>query len=178
MELQKIVWKVAFNQKSNPNPDHFFKLFNTWIPNSPEVFVDVIDYKHISGGPITLLAGCYADFVYEEYDQQKGLTYSYKKFMTGDNQAKLKKTLDPLFLGTKKLKKDPLFSKIDFDRSKLNLLINDRALCPNTTENQKELQKELEVFFNTLDWDAIKYDFNTNPAERLQVKIEFKHQSC
>ena len=179
MDLQKTIWKINFTSQSNPNPDHFFKMFNEWINTSPsEIFVDVIDYKHMQGGVLTLLSGCYADITYDEYNQRKGFSYSCKKFLTGSNQEKLQSTLNSFIEYSEKLLKYPLFSGIPLDRSQMNLIINDRAFCANTPENQKHLQTELEDLFEKMKWPVKHFEFNQDQRKRLEVDIFFNNPNC
>src|SRR5690606_15524340 len=63
MNLQNIQWKLHLDESTVGNPHDWFKAFGTWIPDSPEVFVDVADYSHVQDGPVIFLSGhneCYS----------------------------------------------------------------------------------------------------------------------
>lgn len=175
MEIQKINWKLCFENPAAAKPHDFFKVFNTWIPDSPEVFIDVADYEHVKDGPWTLLIGHYADYSLDHTDRQLGFTRNEKRTLDqATPQASLKRFIeasirlvnDPLFKGALSLKTDEFV-----------FVVNDRASRPNTKEQFLAVKSELEglasKIFGNKDFSLTHRD---EPAQRLTVTIRGKSQ--
>lgn len=173
MNLQKINWKIFVKDPSWARPDIFFKVFNTWIPQSPEIFIDVADYQHVHDGPLTLLVGHYVDYALDAADSRLGLVYSCKKPMEGDNRSKLALTLRSLLLAGKRLEADPLFEgKLSLLPHELDFIVNDRALAPNAEQTYKELKPELDWLFSELYGEGqYSLEPEKNPKKRFAVEI-------
>lgn len=178
MNLQKINWKIFFKDASWARPDIFFKVFNNWIPNSPEIFIDVADYQHVHDGPLTLLVGHYVDYSLDASDSRLGtpslgLVYNCKKPMEGDNRSKLVSTLRSLLSAGKRLEADPVFEgKLSFDAKELDFIVNDRALAPYHDRAYKELKGDLDWFFSQLYGEGqYTLEPETNPKKRFAVEI-------
>ena len=57
-DLQRINIKFFLAADAELSPAEAFRVFNTWIPTTPdEVLIDVADYSHVPEGPVTLLVG-------------------------------------------------------------------------------------------------------------------------
>ena len=174
MQLQKINWKLFFKNQSAVEPDDFFRLFNSWIADSPEIFVDVADYQHVHDGPVTLLVGHYADFAIDDSDRRRGLLYSQKRGGEGSHGDQLKSSLTALLKGALRLTSDSVFGgKLFFHTNELKLVVNDRALAPNTKETYQLLKPELESLAATL-FGAGSYtlSLDSNPKQRFSVVIQ------
>src|SRR3989338_7339333 len=135
MSLDKICWRFYFEDGAAAEPDKLFRVFNTWIPDSPEIFVDVADYQHVRDGIQTILVGHYVDYALDEMDRKLGFLYSHKRLMDGSNQDKLQNTFRDFLNHAQKLLDDSFFKgKLNFDTAELLFFINDRALAPNTPQ--------------------------------------------
>lgn len=166
MNLQKIQWKIYFDAASKPDPAEFFRVFNSWIPNSPEIFVDVADYKHVHDGPAVLLYGHTTDYALDLTDRRPGLLYSRKGEMEGTNGDKLKKTFVELCRSALKLPMQ--FSTADF-----KFLVNDRALAPNNTQTFEAIKGDLDKFCQKIfgpQGTTLKYI--ADPKQRFTVSIQ------
>lgn len=147
MEFQKINWRLHFKNQEAICADDFFKVFNTWIPDSPEIFIDVADYQHVRDGTITILVGHYLDYALDDMDRKLGFLYSHKRLMDGTNQDKLKNTFRDFLNHSQKLLNDSLFKgKLDFDMSEVLFFINDRALAPNNSQTLEAAKADLTQF--------------------------------
>ena len=93
MDLQYLNWKLYLENPAEAEPDEWFKVFNGWIPDSPEIFIDVADYKHVQDGPVTVLVGHYVNLSLDAGGRTLGLLYDYKHPMAGSNEEKLKSSL-------------------------------------------------------------------------------------
>ncbi|OGQ19231.1 MAG: hypothetical protein A3E27_04430 [Deltaproteobacteria bacterium RIFCSPHIGHO2_12_FULL_40_32] len=147
IEFQKINWKLHFKNPEAAQADDFFKVFNTWIPDSPEIFIDVADYQHVRDGTITILVGHYVDYALDEMDRKLGFLYSHKRLMDGSNQDKLQNTFRDFLNHAQKLLDDSFFKgKLNFDTAELLFFINDRALAPNTPQTLEAAKPDLIQF--------------------------------
>lgn len=147
MNIQKINWKINFKNPQDIVPLDFVKVFNRWIPNSPEIFIDVADYKHVADGPWILLAGYHTDYALDNADKKLGFLMNQKSAMMGNNQSKLKDTFCSYIKHALALLKDDIFQgKTKLDLTQVEFTVNDRGLVPNTTESYKALSEELNAF--------------------------------
>src|SRR4051812_37318649 len=103
MNLQFINWKLHLENPAEAEPDEWFKVFNGWIPDSPEIFVDVADYRHVQDGPVTILVGHYVNYSLDSTGRRLGLLYDYKHPMEGGNRDKLRSSLLGLLRVAKRL---------------------------------------------------------------------------
>ncbi len=174
MNIQKINWKLNFKNPEAAKPADFFKVLNKWIPDSPEIFIDVADYRHVQDGPWTLLAGYHADFVLDHGDRKLGFLYSQKSAMEGDNTQKIVSTLVDFLKGCDRLLKDPLFSgKLSFDTSSLEFIVNDRALVPNNKESFEMVKPLLQSIAEKIYGNANLIQ-DANPRRRFSIHIAGK----
>ena len=151
--LQKIKWSIVFKQSKNLPLDLFYQCFNHWIPNSPEIFVDVVSYVHVYGGVKLFLAGHYESYAIEEIEE-KTLFFSYLRngvLSESDNALKLKITFKNFikrFLDFKSF--EDVSKKCEFNASQLIFQVNDRAIAPNKKETFDLIKKDLSDFFDFL----------------------------
>lgn len=172
MNLQKIHWKVYFKNPAVAKPDDFFRVFNTWIPDSPEIFIDVADYQHVHDGPVTLLAGHHVDYALDDTDRRRGFLYARKQPLTGDNASKISGSFSDFTETCKKLADDPLFEgQLQFKTDELLFLINDRGIAPNTKETLNAIKPELEKFFSKQGIGPVTLTHRADPKQRFSVVI-------
>lgn len=174
MDLQKINWKLYFENPQVVNPDDFFRVFNTWIPSSHEVFIDVADYHHVEDGPWTLLVGHFEDYCLDHTDRRLGFVYNRKQVLDGTLEERLKKTLGSVIRASLRLEGDPIFQgKLKFKTNEFLFLINDRALAPNTQETYTSFNPDLDHFFShLLGKKNFSLEWQNNPKERFSVTMK------
>lgn len=173
MNLQKINWKLFFKDPTVAKPDDFFRVFNSWIPDSPEIFIDVADYQHVHDGPLTVLIGHFVDYALDETDRRRGFLYGCKKTLEGDEEERLRTTLSSLLKAADRLVSDSLFGgKLHFLTNELEFTVNDRALAPNTSETFTALSPQLNKVMKNLYGEG-NYQLNhlKNPKRRFSVRI-------
>lgn len=172
MHLDKIHWKIFIKRPSSPDPGLFFKVFNTWIPNSPEIFVDVADYKHVEDGPKTLLVGHFADFGLDHTGRRYGLTYRLKRTQPG---MTLESTLRLTLEGALRLEESPEFEgKLEFATDELLLVLNSRALWPNNQKSFEAIAPRLAPLVQKLGGRMTR---NQDPKSLFSVAIKRKGSS-
>lgn len=173
--LQKLNWKLFFDTPVTVKSADFFQVFNTWIPDSPEIFVDVASYAHVHDGPLIILVGHYVDYSLDASNRQLGLLYSYKKPMAGTNLTKLTTTLTAALSGSQRLESDPLFAgAVSLRTNELCLIANDRGLVPNTAETYAALEPDLRTLADQLygkGHAVLSHDSANSPKQRFAARI-------
>lgn len=174
--LQKIQWKIPIKNPNVIDAWDFFRAFSAWIPESPEIFVDVVDYRHVHDGPKIALIGHYADFFLDDSDGELGLVSSQKRSRGGDLDEILTLTLTTLKNAVDRLVRDPLFGgKLEFSRERLLFVANDRAIAPNTAKTFEHISapitKALQASFPARP--AFLRQASKNPAERFGIRVRF-----
>ena len=176
MNLQNLQWKIHLADGTSPPPQEWFRVFGTWIPDSPEVFVDVADYSHVEDGPVVYLAGLHVCYSLDGAGRRLGLLYDRRLPMEGSNADKLAESLLSVLQAAKRLEDDATFAKKPvFQAGNMILIVNNRALCPNTEATLAALQPDLEALLGRIygagDF-SLKRD--ADPRRRFQVRIKAK----
>lgn len=171
LDLQKIGWKFFFEKGvSVPSTKTSFTIFNTWIAGSPEIFIDVSDYSHVPEGPVVLLTGYYADVVIDRTDDQLGFLYQQKMPLSGTTSEKLEKTLKTALAAATRFGNEALLKdKMAIDHTRLQFLINDRAIAPNTPETYARYQEALADCLTKTFGKAPKLTHLSEPKKRFRV---------
>ncbi len=173
--FNKIIWKINFKNPEAIAPHDFFKMFNNWIPDSPEIFVDVADYQHVEDGPLIILVGHYVDYILDHSDRQLGFAYNRKRWAEPLPQDCLVTSFQEFIKRTMQMLDSPeLKGKIALDLNQISLTFNDRAAAPNHTATQQKMAPLLTTFCNKLFGKEIfQLNFNQDTNRRLQVNIKF-----
>ncbi|MCB1214949.1 MAG: hypothetical protein KDK66_05675 [Deltaproteobacteria bacterium] len=177
MELEHLNLKIPISNPEQLKPELWNPAFQTWIQDQvcEELLIDVADYLHVPQGPGMMLIGLEADYSLDHTDGRWGLKYNRKKTLTGDNEKRLKDAFKKTLSACERLVKDKNLKGLQFNLKEIEILINDRALAPNTAENRQNFKKELhrlltKVLINA-DHEGV---FEEDPKKRLGVKIKFK----
>lgn len=143
--LSKIVWKIPFKENQKVDGTKVFKVFNEWIPNSPEVFVDVADYRHVEDGPLYILVGHFTDYSIDHSDRRLGFRYSRKRGLEGDSASNLKQSFSEMLQKFIQAENELGF---DFDMSEIHFSVNERSYASNNQEGFQIVEALLKDFFN------------------------------
>jgi len=144
-------------------------VFHQWIKDGvcPEMLIDVAEYRHVPAGPGVLLIGLEANYSFDERENRLGLLYNRKDALNGTFQSRLAQAHDSALAACDRLEREPVFAgKLQFDRSSLEVFINDRLLAPNTDETFQALKPELEQHF-----PGAKLDKRGEPRDLFRVHI-------
>ncbi len=144
MNIQRIQWKVFIQDMAGKEPDDFFAAFSTWIPDSPEVFIDVSDYKHVGDGTLLWLAGYHVSYSLDVSEGQAGILYTANRPLEGTEAEKIAASFEAVLTACRRLEADPRLSGLKFDTAAPRFYINDRAIAPNTPETLASVKPELE----------------------------------
>ncbi|HKP94749.1 MAG TPA: hypothetical protein VJ385_03230 [Fibrobacteria bacterium] len=176
MNLQYLNWKIYLDNPAEAGPDEWFKVFNAWIPDAPEIFIDVADYKHVQDGPVTLLVGHYVNYSLDATGRRLGLLYDYKHPVEGANEDKLRSSLQGVLRVAKRLEEDAGFShKPRFNAGELRFIVNSRAVAPNTPATLEAVKPDLvKVLAKAYGEGGFSLEHLTDPRQRFSVQVTAK----
>ena len=126
-------------------PDHAIPAFHSWIQQGTgeELLIDVVDYRHVPGGPGVVLIGHEADYALSETPQGIALTYSSKARREGSAAEKIAMAFERVIAASARL------TMYSFDRSACEVIINDRIGTPNTDANWQALEQAIGAAFGS-----------------------------
>jgi hypothetical protein len=125
-------------------------VFHQWIKDSVclEMLIDVAEYRHVPAGPGVLLIGHEANYSFDERENRLGLLYNRKESLEGTFLSRLAQAHRAALEACDRLERETVFDgKLKFDRSALEVFVNDRLLAPNTEETWQSLKPEFEKYF-------------------------------
>jgi hypothetical protein len=153
MELQHVNVKLFVDGSEEELLEPLVPVFHRWIQEKPleELLLDVADYRHVFHGPGVMLIGHEANYSLDNTDGMLGVLYNRKTPLDGTNQERLKQAARAALHALQRLQAEPkLNGKLRFDGTRIQLIINDRFLAPNTAETRAEAEPELKEFCKTL----------------------------
>jgi len=153
MELQHVSVKVLVEGELNVPQSRLIEVFHRWIRDSAldEMLIDVADYRHVPAGPSVLLVGSDSDYCLDNRGNRYGLRYSRKSPLDGSNGDRISQAFSSAARACLLLE-DELASEgpLRFSRREFELVVNDRALAPNSPETFEACRQELEAAFERL----------------------------
>jgi hypothetical protein len=167
--MQHINVKIFVTPESHIDLADAVGVFHRWIKDSvcPEMLIDVAEYRHVPAGPGVLLIGHEANYSFDERENRIGLLYNRKDALDGTFQSRLAQAHRAALEACDRLEKEPVFdNKLKFNRSELEVSINDRLLAPNTDETWQALKPELEQYF-----PGAKIERRGEPRDLFRVHI-------
>jgi hypothetical protein len=175
MDFQHVNVKIYIEGDLTVDCERFIDVFHRWIQEQAleELLIDVADYRHVPAGPGVVLIGHEADYGMDNAENRYGLLYNRKAPLAGSNADRFSQAfrsaanacqmLEAEFEGNGPLK---------FSRQKFELLINDRAMAPNTPETFQACKDDLESFLtNLLGHSEFTLEQHTDPRSRFGVTV-------
>jgi hypothetical protein len=153
MELQHINVKIYVDGALAVDPARFIEVFHRWIQQKTldELVIDVADYRHVPSGPGVVLIGHEADYSMDNTGNQWGLRYNRKAPLEGSNADRFRQALQSAARACRLLETElESAGPLRFSRQKFQLVVNDRALAPNTPETYATAKPQLEAFLSSL----------------------------
>lgn len=144
-------------------------VFHRWIKEKtcPEMLIDVAEYRHVPAGPGVLLIGHEANYSFDERENRLGLLYNRKEALDGTFQSRLTQAHQAALEACNLLEQEAAFEgKLKFDRSNLEIFVNDRLLAPNNDETWKALEPELKKHF-----PGSKIERHGEPRDLFRVAV-------
>ena len=177
-DLQRINVKFFLAADAELSPAEAFRVFNTWIPTTPdEVLIDVADYSHVPEGPVTLLVGHEANYSLDSSHAEPGLLYSRKQPAAGDLAARLESALRSALKACQRLEAEPsLEGKVKFRSGDLLLVANDRLNATNDEAGEGALCAALEPVLPRL-FAGAEYAIERDGDARLRLNLRVRAQT-
>ena len=178
MNLQYLNWKIYLDNPAEAEPDEWFKVLSAWIPDAPEIFIDVADYQHVQDGPVTLLVGHYVNYSLDATGRRLGLLYDYKHPIEGSNEDKIRSSLIGVLRVAQRLEADPGFpasGKPRFKAGELRFIVNSRAAAPNIADTLEAVKPDLvRVLAQAFGGDGFSIEHLADPRQRFSVQVTAK----
>ncbi len=173
MDLQHVNIKIHVDGDLGVDPESFITVFHDWVREHslPGLLIDVADYRHVPNGPGVMLIGHEHDFSMDHLGGTWGLLYNRKKPLAGSNSERLIAALGNAANACNKL--EILYSgALRFSRQVLDVIINDRAVAPNTTETFAACTPEIEgILATALGTDVTLTSHGDDPRRRYGVSV-------
>jgi hypothetical protein len=172
MNLQHVNAKIFVDGALAIGLDRLIEVFHGWVAQQSlsETLIDVADYRHVPGGPGVLLVGLEADYSLDHRQGRCGLRYNRKAPWDGSNDDRLLQAIRSAADVCLRLEAE--FDLLRFSRREFELLINDRALAPNTEATYEYFRSALPAFLRErLGAAQFEIDFDRNPRHLFSTTI-------
>ena len=171
--LQHIVVKVPVQGELGIEPGELIPIFHRWVAEQsmPELLIDVADLRHVPDGPGVILVGSEADYSLDNGQSEWGLQYRRKDVLAGSNVDRLTQALGAARAACARLEQE-LGGRVRFDQSRADVIVNDRALAPNTDETRRAAAPDLDAFARAaFGATATATPHGGDPRRRFGVRI-------
>ncbi|MFC1759371.1 hypothetical protein ACFL2H_11500 [Planctomycetota bacterium] len=174
MNLQHVNIKIFIDGDLTIQIEDLVKVFHKWVSEQsmPEMMIDVADYMHVPNGPGIVLVGHEADYSLDYTGGKIGLRYNDKATREGSNQEQLQHAFDNALSCCKRLESE--LPGLKFDRSQLEITVNDRAIAANTPETKSELSGDFEAFAKSIGGGA-NLDFESDPRRLFGATVKLSN---
>ncbi|MGB9067249.1 MAG: hypothetical protein WCC21_01660 [Candidatus Acidiferrales bacterium] len=153
IQLQHVNVKFFASDQARVDLEPLIPIFHGWIRERvfEEMLLDVADYRHVHEGPGVMVIGHQANYSVDNTSGRLGVRYNRKAALDGTNQDRLKQAARAALAAFQLLEsEDSMKGTLRFGGREMELLINDRALAPNTDATRIAAQPELQAFFGKL----------------------------
>lgn len=181
MEIQHVNIKIYSSTPEAVSLDEAILIFHRWIRDdvAEELLIDVADYSHVPAGPGVLLIGHQAAYSLEEGEEERpGLLYNAKTKRDGSNTDRIVHALRQAIKACAVLEGESTWSKpVKFNAGDIAVIINDRALAPNTPETFAALRDELTAAVKAVFGDSAGFELSYEQGDarrRFQVSLKSK----
>ena len=147
LTLQHVIVKIPIEGDLGIEPGELIPVFHRWVAarSMPELLIDVADLRHVPSGPGVILVGNEGDYSLDNADGVWGLQYRRKEALDGSNVDRLTQALEAARRLAERLEQE-LGGRLRYSRSNFDVIINDRALAPNTDDTRRRATPDLERF--------------------------------
>jgi hypothetical protein len=176
MELQQFIAKIPVDGPLGIDPAAVVDVFHQWVAaqSMPGVLlVDVAELLHVPDGPGVIAVGLEADVALDHSGGTWGVLFRRKNTLAGTTADRVRDVLaSAARTGVRLMEAFP--ERLKFSRRTLELIINDRALAPNTPETYAaalpEIETALKSVFGHKDFRTTRHD--ADPRRRFGLTIE------
>lgn len=164
--------KIFATKGDDIDPYEFMGVLQRWIREHtvPGILIDVADYSHMHHGPGIILVGHEGNVSVDYAGGRMGLMYRYKWPEEPDTAGRVEAAVKYALDAAAKLEAEAEFAgRLEFDRSKIEVIANDRLRAPNTDEAAADFSAAVEQALSGI-LDGAKVTRNVgDPRERLAV---------
>jgi hypothetical protein len=173
MELQHVNVKIFVDGDLQIDLQKVVEVFHRWTAEQSmdEMLIDVADYRHVPAGPGVVLVGHEADYGLDNAGNRQGLLYNRKAAIDGSNADRFRQALAAALKACDLLEAE-FPGQLKFDRQEFELIINDRALAPNTVTTFESCQGELESLLGELGQADAELSHDDDPRRRFSVNVK------
>jgi len=176
MELQHLVVKIPVEGPLGIDPAKVVDVFHQWVAAQSVagvVLVDVAELLHVPDGPGVLAVGVEADYALDHTGGLWGVLYRRKSVLSGTNSERVAQALEAAGQAAARLE-EAFGGALKFSRTEFELIVNDRAIAPNTPESYAQGIPEIEAALKSLlgsgDFQLTRHD--REPRERFGVGVK------
>jgi hypothetical protein len=175
MEFQHVNILIPVEGELPVPLEEFVPVFHRWIRENSldEFLIDVADYAHVYNGPGMMLLGHDADYSLDHGAGIYGLLYNRKSAREGSNADRFHAAIKAASNACQLLEQE--FAEtgpLKFSRTTFDVIINDRAIAPNTEETLAAFLPEFEAFLNAeFDGCSFQIDQDSEPRRRFRVTV-------
>ncbi|MSU70130.1 MAG: hypothetical protein EXS39_05020 [Opitutaceae bacterium] len=176
MELQNFVAKIHVEGPLQIDPAKVVDVFHQWVAKQtvPGVLlVDVAELLHVPKGPGVIAVGHEADYALDHTGNIWGVLYRRKTPLAGSNGDRIAQSVREA-ARTGLLLQEAFAGALKFSRTTLELIVNDRALAPNTPETYAAALPEIETALKSLlghsEFKITRHD--QEPRQRFGVTVK------
>jgi hypothetical protein len=172
--IQHFRVKLFADETSQPNLHQAIPVFHRWIREKlvAETPIDVSDYLHVPAGPGVILVCHDAIYGLDQERNRLGLLYNRRTVLNGSAESRLLQAVNAIEQAAHRLEGEPEFNgQMRFDRSQWEVVVNDRALAPNTSETLAALEPVIRSVFGSVFDGPFRMAHVVAPAELFRVRI-------
>lgn len=171
--LQHVIVKIPVEGHLGIDPGELIPVFHRWVAaqSMPELLIDVADLRHVPSGPGVILVGLEGDYSLDHADGVWGLQYRRKDALGGSNLDRLTQALEAARRLGDRLEQET-GGRLRYSRSDFDVVVNDRALAPNTDDTRRQAAGELDAFAQAAFGPAATVTPHTaDPRRRFGARI-------
>jgi len=145
MEIQHLIAKLFVDGELKLAPERCVDVFHRWVAeqSAPELLIDVAELLHVPDGPGVIAVGHEGDYALDHTDGRWGILYRRKVELAGSNADRVAQAIRSAAEAAARLEAE-FGDELKFDRSEIELVVNDRGLAPNTPETYAKVQDDLK----------------------------------
>lgn len=176
MELQHLIVKIPVEGPLRIDPAKVVDVFHRWVARqaiSGVLLVDVAELLHVPDGPGVIAVGNEADYALDHTGGVWGVLHRRKNVVSGTNPERIAQAFAAA-AQTGAWLESAFPGELRFSRNEWELIVNDRALVPNTPESYAAAVPDIEAALRSLlgqgKWELGRRD--AEPRRRFGVRIK------
>ena len=129
------------------DPARVVDVFHKWVAAQSVpglLLVDVAELLHVPDGPGVIAVGHEADYALDHTGGLWGVMYRRKTLLAGTNAERVSQAFEAAGQGAVWLE-EAFPGELNFSRTEFELIVNDRAIAPNTAESYAAGIPEIET---------------------------------